>query len=58
MGPILKAENEFVAKFFQDIDENVLLQVYLVTSTAIDGESFIRFGVRLSICLLNFSRFT
>ena len=26
-------ENEFVAKFFQDIDDDVLLQLFLVTSS-------------------------
>ena len=31
-------ENEFVAKFFQDIDDDVLLQLFLVTSMAMEGE--------------------
>ena len=32
--------NEFVAKFFQDIDNNVLLQLFLVTSIAMEGELY------------------
>ena len=31
-------ENEFVAKFFQDTDDNVLLQLFLETSMMMDGE--------------------
>ena len=31
-------ENEFVTKFFQDIDDNVLLQLFLETSIAMEGE--------------------
>ena len=31
-------KNEFVAKFFQDIDNNILLQLFLVTSMAMEGE--------------------
>ena len=31
-------ENEFVAKFFQDIDDNVLLQLFKETSMVIEGE--------------------
>ena len=31
-------ENEFVAKFFQDIDDDVLLQLFLVTFMAMKGE--------------------
>ena len=33
-----KMENEFVAKFFQDIDDDLLLQLFLVTSMAMEGE--------------------
>ena len=31
-------EKEFVAKFFQDINDDVLLQLFLVTSMAMEGE--------------------
>ena len=31
-------ENEFVAKFFQDTDDNVLLQLFLETSMMMDAE--------------------
>ena len=31
-------ENEFVAKCFQDMDDDVLLQIFLKTSTAMEGE--------------------
>ena len=31
-------ENEFVAKFFQDIDEDILLQLFLETSMVMEGE--------------------
>ena len=31
-------ENEFVAKSFQNIDDDVLLQLFLVTSMATEGQ--------------------
>ena len=31
-------ENEFVAKFCQDIDDDILLQLFLETSMAMEGE--------------------
>ena len=31
-------ENELVAKVFQDIKDDVLLQLFLVTSMAMEGE--------------------
>ena len=31
-------ENEFVAKFFQDIDDDDLLQLFLETSMVMEGE--------------------
>ena len=33
-----QVENEFVAKFVQDIDDDVLLQLFLETSMAMEGE--------------------
>ena len=31
-------ENKFVANLFQDIEDNVLLQLFLETSIVMDGE--------------------
>ena len=31
-------ENEFFTKFFQDIDDDVLLQLFLDTSMVMEGE--------------------
>ena len=31
-------DNEFVAKFFQDIDDDVLLQLFHYTSMVMEGE--------------------
>ena len=31
-------EKEFVAKFFQDIDNDILLQLFLETSMVVKGE--------------------
>ena len=33
-----QVKNEFVAKFFQDIDDDVLLQLFLETSMAMEGK--------------------
>ena len=43
-------ENEFVIKFCQDIDDNVLLQLFHETSMVMEGE-IIHFWLCLGACL-------
>ena len=43
-------ENEFVAKFFQDIDDDVLLQLFHETSIAMEGELVYFWFVEGHVC--------
>ena len=48
-------EIEFVAKFFRDIDDDVLLQQFHETSMVMDGELLVSIGAFLYSSLLNVS---
>ena len=47
-------EIEFVAKFFQDIDDNVLLQLFHETSMVMEGE-LVHFNLFWGMFILEFT---